>query len=150
MKRPPAFWVICIFHAIAAVLLLVGQTSAIFAYDWAVSLGLQESLEEVTPFGIQMNRAIGTGDTVVYIPLIIASLAGLILRKRWALPVTAAAMGVSAYWTVTMASLMYFARSVPGYTLTPGIDYVIFVGSFFVFGVWGLLYIALRGDRLIA
>jgi len=148
-KRPRAFWVICAFLVLSAILLLVGQTTAIFAYDFAVGLGLQESLEEVTGFGVQMNRAFGMGDTVVYIPLIVVSLVGLLRRKRWALLTTASAMGISAYWTVTMASLLVFARAVPGYTLVPGIEYWVFLGAFFAFGVWGIAYLAFKGEELI-
>jgi hypothetical protein len=32
----------------------------------------------------------GAGDTVVYVPLMLVSLAGLFLRKRWSLLTTAA------------------------------------------------------------
>ncbi len=149
MRRPIAFWVIVIFHVLSAILLLIGQTTAMFAYEFAEKLGLQESLEEVTAFGIQMNRAFGAGDTFVYIPLIILALIGLFLRKRWALVINAAVMGISVYWTVTMTALMIFARVIPGYTLRPGPDYLVFLGSFVIFGVWGLLYLVFRGDRLL-
>lgn len=149
MRRPIAFWVIVIFHVLSAILLLIGQTTAMFAYEFAEKLGLQESLEEVTAFGIQMNRAFGAGDTFVYIPLIILALIGLFLRKRWALVINAAVMGISVYWTVTLTALMIFARVIPGYTLRPGPDYLVFLGSFVIFGVWGLLYLVFRGDRLL-
>ncbi len=149
MKRPVAFWIIVIFHVLSAVLLLIGQTTAMFAYDFAVSIGMQESLDEVTAFGVQMNRAFGAGDTFVYIPLILIALFGLFMRKRWALVVNAAVMGISLYWTVTMTALIIFARVVPGYQLRPGPDYVVFLGSFVIFGAWGLLYIVFRGDRLL-
>lgn len=149
MKRPIAFWIIVIFHVLSAILLLLGQTTALFAYEFAEKLGLQESIEEVTAFGIQMGKAFGASDTFVYIPLIIISLIGLFMRKRWALVVNAAVMGISMYWTVTMTALMIYARVVPGYTLQPGPDYVIFIGSFLIFGLWGLLYLVFRGDRLL-
>ena len=149
MKRPIAFWVIVGFHILSAILLLIGQTTAMFAYEFAEKLGLQESIAEVTVFGIQMNKAFGAGDTFVYIPLIIISLIGLFMRKRWALVVNAAVMGISVYWTVTMTALMIYARVVPGYSLRPGPDYVVFLGSFVIFGLWGLLYLVFRGDRLL-
>jgi len=149
-KRPFAFWLIIIVLAISIPLLLMGQTSAIFAYDRAVELGLQESVEEVTEFGVQTNRAFGFADTVGYIPFIILSLYGLLARKRWALITTGAVMGVSIYWTAAMSSLMFFAQDVPGFSLNPGIEYAIFVGGYFVFGVWGLLYLLFRSDKLLA
>lgn len=149
MKRPIAFWVIVVFHMLSAILLLVGQTTAMFAYDFAVGIGLQESVEEVTLFGVQMGRAFGASDTFVYIPLILLSVIGLLMRKRWALIVNAAVMGISLYWTVTMTALMIYARVVPEYQLHPGLDYVVFIGSFALFGLWGLWYLVFRGDRLL-
>ena len=149
MIRPGAFWVILIFLALSVVLLLLGQTTSLFAYDFAVRLGLQESVEEVTAFGVEMNRAFGASDTFVYIPLMLFSLIGLIFRKRWALLTTAAVMGISTYWAVTMAVVLVFLRGVPGYRLVPGLEYWIFLGAFIIFGIWGLLYLIFRGDRLL-
>ena len=96
-----------------------------------------------------MNRAFGAGDTAVYIPLMVASLVGLFLRKPWALLTTAAVMGISAYWSVTMASVLVFLKGVPGYNLDPGIEYAIFLGVYMLVGTWGLLYLAFRGEKLI-
>jgi len=148
-KRPVGFWIIIIFLALSVVLLLLGQTSGLFAYDFAVGIGLQESVEEVSAFGVEMNRAFGASDTFVYIPLMVVSLIGLILRKRWALLSTAAVMGISAYWTATMGTVLVFLKGVPGYTLVPGLEYVIFLGAFFLFGVWGIIYLIRRGEKLL-
>jgi hypothetical protein len=148
-KRTPAFHLITVFFALSLVLLLAGQTVAIFAYDLTVRLGLQESIEEVTAFGVEMNRAFGAGDTFVYIPLIALALVGLVMRKRWALIMTAAVMGISVYWTATMAAVLILARSVPGYSYLPGPEIWIFIGAFMVFGIWGLTYLAYRGERLL-
>jgi len=148
-KRPLAFWGICVFLVLSLIVLLIGQTTAIFAYEFAVSIGLQESVDAVSPFGVEVNRAFGVGDTVVYIPLMVLSLVGLIRRRRWALPVTAAVMGISAYWAVTMWSVLLFLKGVPGYTLAPGSAYWVFLGIFIAVGVWGVAYIATRGGRLV-
>jgi len=149
MKRPGAFWIISVFLALAVVLLLLGQTTSIFAYDFAVRLGLQESVDEVTAFGVEMNRAFGASDTFVYIPLMIFSLIGLFMRKRWALLTTAAVMGISTYWAVTMAVVLVLLRDVPGYQLVPDLEYWIFLGAFVIFGTWGLFYLVFRGDKLL-
>lgn len=148
-KRPTAFWIMCTFLTLSVVLLLLGQTTSLFAYDFAVRLGLQESVEEVTEFGVAMNRGFGMGDTVIYLPVIVLSLVGLVSRKRWALVTTAAVMGISAYWAVTMVSVLVFARGVPGYALTPGLEYWIPLAVYIVVGIWGMLYLAFRGDTLI-
>lgn len=128
-KRPIAFWVIIVFLIVSIVLLLMGQTMAIFNYEFTVQLGLQESVREVSAFGVQINRAFGVGDTLIYIPLIVISLIGLFLKKRWSLVTTVAVMGISAYWATTVAFMLGFLRGVPNYNLVPGAEYWLFIGA---------------------
>ncbi len=148
-KRPVAFWGLCVFLVLGMVLLLVGQTTAVFDYDFAVAMGLQESAEEVSEYGVGVNRAFGAGDTIVYIPLMLLSLIGLVRRQRWAIPMTAAVMGISMYWTVTIAAMLGFLPGVPGYSLTPGPEYWVFLGVFACVGLWGIVYLSLEGERLV-
>lgn len=148
-KRCFAFWAITGFLSIALILLLMGQTMAVVDYDFAVQLGLQEDIKDVGSFGVQVNRAFGVGDTIVYIPLIAISIIGLLLRKRWSLLTTAAVMGVSAYWATTILFMLIFLEGVPGYYLQPGVEYWLFMAAFIIFGVWGLFYLIFRGDKLL-
>lgn len=149
VKRPVAFWCLCVFLVLGMALLLAGQTSALFAYDFAAEIGLQESVEEVSEFGVAVNRAFGAGDTIVYIPLMLFALVGLIRRRRWAVPLSAAVMGISVYWTATIAAMLGFLRGVSGYTLTPGAEYWAFLSVCAAVGLWGIVYLAVRGDRLV-
>jgi len=149
-RRPNAFWVLIVFMSLSVVLLLLGQTTAVFNYEFAVSLGMQEDVTEIGEFGVQINRAFGAGDTLVYIPLMVFSIIGLFLRQRWALFTSASVMGISGYWTVTAAFAFWFLADVPNYGFVPGPDYWIFMTSYFVFGVWGLCYLVCRGERLIS
>ena len=149
-SRPAGFWGICAFLVISLVFLLLGQTSAIFAYDFAVGLGLQESLADVSPYGVQVNRAFGVGDTVVYVPLIGLALAGLLLRRRWTLPVLGAVMGISVYWAATILAMLLFLPGTPGFRLEPGAGYWIVLTAYIAIGVWGLVYLGTRGDRLVS
>jgi hypothetical protein len=98
---------------------------------------------------VQVNRAFGAGDTVVYIPLLIASLIGLWLKKRWSLIATGAALGVSAYWSLTICFIFLFLPSTPGYYYIPGLEIWLFVGLYAVFGVCGLFYLIYRGESLL-
>jgi hypothetical protein len=148
-RRPTGFWIISGFLALSVIVLALGQTTSLFAYDFAVRLGLQESVDEVTEFGVEVNRAFGAGDTLTYIPLMLVSLIGLVLKKRWALVTTAAVMGISTYWAATIAAALVLLRGVPGYRLVPGLEYWVFLGAYFVVGVWGILYLAARSDRLL-
>ena len=148
-KRPFAFWVITAFMSVSLLLLFMGQTMALIDYDFAVQLGLQEDIKDVSNYGVQVNRAFGAGDTIVYIPLIAISIIGLLLRKRWSLLTTAAAMGVSAYWATTILFMLIFLEGTPGYYLEPGVEYWLFMAAFIIFGVWGLFYLIFRGDKLL-
>ena len=147
--RPFAFWIIIGFLSISLVLLFMGQTMAIINYDFAVKIGLQEDVKEVGQFGIQMNRAFGVGDTLIYIPLIIISIIGLILKKRWSLLTTSAVMGISTYWATIIVFMLIFLVGTPDYYLDPGFDYWLFMSAFIIFGVWGLLYLIFRGEKLL-
>ena len=74
---------------------------------------------------------------------------GLWLRKRWSLLTTAAFCGVSAYWTVTVTFMLAFLPGVPGYTNVPGPEIWLFIGMFMAVGVFGLLYLVMRGEELL-
>ena len=149
IKRPMSFWIITIFLFISLVLLLTGQTMAIINYDFAVQLGLQEDVKDVGEYGVQLNRAFGAGDTIIYIPLIALSLIGLVLKKRWSIITTAAVMGISAYWATTVIFMLLFFVGVPGYYLEPGLVYWLFMAVFIIFGIGGLLYLVFKGEQLL-
>jgi hypothetical protein len=148
-KHPIAFWIVVIILALSIILMLMGQTMAVFDYELAVHLGLQESVDQVSEFGVQINRAFGAGDTLVYVPLMLISLIGLFLRKRWSLLVTAAVAGVSAYWSITIIFTLLFLRGVPGYAYSSGLEIWLFVIAYAIIGVLGLFYLILRGDELL-
>ena len=147
--RSIGFWFIVVFLAISVVLMLAGQTLGVFNYELAARMGLQEKPEEMTEFGVQVNRAFGAADTVVYLPLIVVSMIGLILKKRWSLLITPAFFGASAYWTATVTFIFLFLPGVPGYSNVPGPEIWLFIGTYMIVGVVGLLYIAVRGEELL-
>lgn len=149
MGRTTAYWFIIIFMALSVVLLLLGQTMSVFDYDLTARLGLQESPEQVGAHGVQVNRAFGAGDTVVYIPLLLASLIGLWLRKRWSLLTTAAVAGISAYWAATVGFMLAFLPGTPGYHYAPPLGIWIFVGAYLLFGIWCLFYLLWCGEALL-
>ena len=148
-KRPVAYWFILFFLAFSALLFLVGQTLAVFNYEFTVSLGLQEDVKEISEFGVQLNRAFGASDSLVYIPLILMSIYGLLTNKPWSLLTTAAVMGISGYWATTAAFLFLFLDGVPGYSFVPGWDYLIFIGTYIICGLWGLWYLVFHGKNLL-
>lgn len=84
-KRPTAFWVIAVFLGVSVVLMLIGQTTAIFNYDLAVRLGFQKSPNEIPEFGVQVIRAFCVSDTFVFIPLNCYTLRDKTAQRRLAL-----------------------------------------------------------------
>ena len=142
-------WFVIVFLAMSVAVLLLGQTMALVDYDLSVRFGLQESAEQVGAHGVQVNRAFGAGDTIVYVPLMVASLAGLWLRKRWALLTTAAVAGISTYWTVTIGCMLAFLPGTPGYNYAPPLGIWLFVVAYMLFGIWCLFYLLSRGEALL-
>ncbi|NOX61362.1 MAG: hypothetical protein GXP42_05375 [Chloroflexi bacterium] len=148
-KRPIAFWIIIVFFIFSLLMLLMGQALAVVDYELTVQLGMQESVEAISEFGVQINRGVGAADTLVQLPLILLSLVGLWRRRRWALTTTAAVMGVTAYWPVSAAFMMLFLQGAPGYAFVPPPSYWFILTVLAAFGVWGLFYLAFRGDQLV-
>ena len=148
-KRPVAYWVIVSFLALSTVLMLIAQTTPIFDYPLAVRLGFQNSADQISEFGVQVIRAFCVADTLVFIPLTVIALVGLLLRKRWSLFATASITGISVYWVVAYGFMVAFLNGMPGYHVVLGPADWIIMGAYVAFGGWGLLYLILRGDRLI-
>ena len=148
-KRPVAFWLFAAFLTFTIVFVLTGQTMSLADYDFTVRHGLQESPALVSMFGVQVNRGFAAGDTIVYLPLVAVSLAGLCMRKRWSLITTAGVAAISAYWSVTVIFMFLFLPGTPGYAYVPGAEILGVVGLYTAAGVCGLVYLALHGDALL-
>ena len=136
--RSLSIWSLIAGMIFLTVMILLGQSSAVFNYDFAVSLSLQESADKVGSHFVQFNRAVGAADTVAYIPLLVASIIGLLLRQRWALYTTAAVMGISLYWPVICLFMMLFMSGESGYNFPLSPSYVAIFVAVMAFGAWGL------------
>ena len=122
-------------------LLLVGQTYSLVNYDMTVSLGLQESEEEVTKIGIAWIKAFALGDTVVYIPLLIAGILGLLKRERWGFYSMFGSLAISVYWPIVNLSAIYYG--IDDLALNPDkyIFYSILLPLISIYGLWGMWYL---------
>jgi hypothetical protein len=147
--RPLGFWVIMVFLSLDLLFFLAGQTASLFAYDFTVRMGLQESVDAVGAHGIQVNRSFGLADTFVGVPLMIGSIIGLLLRRTWALTALAAFAGMTLYWPAACSGLLLFLPGVPGYHLVPPPGYWLLFGLHIGWAVWAILYIILRGETLV-
>ena len=148
-KSPAAFWAIVVFLALSTVLMLISQTTPIFDYDLAVRLGFQNGADTITEFGVQVIRAFCVSDTIVFIPLTVLALIGLLLKKRWSLFATASVTGISIYWVVAYGFMVSFLNGTPGYHAVLAAPDWIIMGAYAIFGVWTLLYLIFRGERLV-
>ena len=149
-KRPFAYWLIVAFQALSTVLMLIAQATPLFDYELAVRLGFQNGAERISDYGVQVIRAFCVSDTLVFVPLTLFSLIGLLRRRRWALYCTAATSGISLYWVCAYGFMVSFLSGRPDYhAVLVAPDWAI-MGAYVLFGVWTLCYLIWRGERLLA
>ena len=145
-SRPVGIMILLITGFLLLVMLLAGQTMAIIDYDFAVSMGLQESEEELGERGIATNKGFGVGDTVVYIPLLVIGLVGIMRRRRWGVLAMGGAMGITVYWPITCLFILYFSRGMHGFNFTNFVSYTVILSIITLYGLWGLVYLHRKKD----
>ena len=144
------YWIVIVLQLFSIVIFFLGQTLAVFDYDLTVQLGLQEDADEIGPALVQMNRAFGAADTVLYIPLLLSSLLGLVWH--WRLPsiiCTAASAGISSYWSL-VGIFIYFWESRTGSWsfFVPASSYF-FCGFYFCYGIAVLTFLYVYLDKVL-
>ena len=149
-RRPIGFWVLMILGMLFAAMVLAGQTMAFINYDFAVSIGLQESKNVVGEMGVAANKGFGVGDTIIYLPLLVIGIVGLWLRKKWGLFAMTGALGITAYWPMVCIFFLLFARDAPGFNFTSFTTYAILLTGFTVYGLWGLWYLYKNHRKILA
>ncbi|MDH3267888.1 MAG: hypothetical protein OEM46_03440 [Ignavibacteria bacterium] len=140
-KRTSGFWFVMISGILIVVLLLLGQTMSFINYEFTVSLGLQEPVDQIGKIGVAVNKAFGVGDTIIYIPLLIVGLIGLWHKKKWGIWSMVAALGITAYWPVVCLFIIFFSVSVPEVNFTDVYSYVVVLGFITLYGLWGIWYL---------
>lgn len=141
IKLPAGFYVLHITGILILIMLFAGQMMAFINYDWTVSVGLQESVEAIGLMGVEVNKAFGVGDTVIYIPLMIAGLLGVWFRKTWGLITMSGSLAITAYWPVTCMFILLFGQGTPGFTFDKHIEYGILLSLITLYGIWGMFYL---------
>lgn len=139
MKRKVGFWVLIYVGIILSIFYVIGQTSAVFNYDYTVSIGMQESEEEIGKSGVAFAKGFGFGDTVIYLPLMIAGIIGLIKSRKWGKYSMFGAMAITAYWP--MVNL--YAAFMEGMNLSADklLAYSILLPLITIYGLWGMWYL---------
>ena len=141
IKKKIGFFILIGLGILLSILLLIGQTLALFDYDLTVELGLQESVTEVGEVGIAFAKGFGLSDTLIYIPLLIAGIIGLLKNKKWGFFLMFGALAITSYWP--MVCLYAFLSDRVAISLTPDkyISYSLLLPLITIYGLWGMWYL---------
>jgi len=143
------FKILITFSIVLTIFLLVSQTFSLINYDLVVSLGLQESAEEVTNLGIAWAKAFALGDTLGYIPFLVAGIIGLIKRKRWGYYAMFGSLAISVYWPIVNLSAVYIGRNSIALNPDKYISFSIVLPLITIYGLWGMWYLYRNQDKLL-
>ena len=146
MNRSFPFRILIIVGIVLNILLLAGQTLSFFDYDQTVSLGLQESEAEITAGGIAFARGFAFGDTLLYIPLFVIGIFGLLKGRPWGTFSMFGALAITAYWPIVNLYAVYAGRGTMH--LSPGkyVSYSILLPLIALYGLWGMWFLYRNGS----
>jgi hypothetical protein len=148
-KRGAGFRVLIAGAVLLNLLLLVGQTGSLFDYAFTVSIGLQESVDEITGAGVAWATGFAFGDTVFYIPLSIAGIAGLLRRKAWGMFFMFGALAITVYWPVVNLYAVYAGRDVLALSHDKYVAYSMLLPLIAFYGLWGMIFLYRNRERLV-
>ena len=147
-NRSTGFWVLIILGIAILIILLLGQTMSFINYRFTVEMGLQESADLIGEMGVAMNKGFGVGDTIIYAPILLIGICGLLLRQRWGRLVMAGALAITAYWPIVILFILLFAKGTPGFHFTNYSTYFIVLTGISIYGIWGLIFL-IRSEKTV-
>lgn len=147
--RAIGFWIIMIIGILILVMLLIGQMMSFINYEFSVSIGLQESKNEIGEIGVAVNKGFGVGDTIIYMPLLIIGLSGLWQKKLWGVFAMTGALAITAYWPMVNIFLILFAKSSSEFSYPNFKSIAIILISLTIYGIWGLWYLYKKRKILV-
>ena len=148
-KRTTGFWFLTGFGVFLTILYVLGQTMAVINYDFAVSIDLQEPVNEITEIGVALNKGFGFGDTIFYIPLFVIGIIGLLKRTTLGLFTMLGAMAITVYWPIVGLSTVIFAKGAPGWYFTDYTSYTILLSLIAFYGIWGFWFLYRNRSKLV-
>lgn len=147
MKRDIEFWSIQGPGWLLLLYLIFAQAIPAFDYDLGVSMGTQESAEQISEVGVAFWYGFAFGDLITYIPLLAMGLIGCYLGKVWGRMLLAAALGITVYWPVVCLAAVVSVRGATGWNLASETAYWIVLPLIALWGAWGLWSIARSGGN---
>jgi len=148
-KRRIGFWPLISIGILLVIFLIVGQTLSLINYDLAISLGLQESEEEVGSIGIAFAKGFAFGDTIFYIPLLILGIIGLLKRTKWGVYAMFASCAISVYWPLVHLYAIYIGIDVIILHPEKYVSFPITLSFIILYGLWGMWYLYTNQKELI-
>lgn len=137
-----SFWIIQIPGWLLFGYLAIAQGLSAVSYDLGVRMGTQEPADRVTEVGVAFWWAFAAADLVFYTPLLGVALVGHWVGAAWAMPVLAAALGITVYWPLTCLAAVYRARGAPGWSLPKEMQYWIVLPLIAGWAGWALWFVA--------
>jgi hypothetical protein len=141
MDHKTGFWVLITIGGVLTLMYLAGQSLALFAFDYTVQIGLQESREEIGEVGIAFAKGFGFGDTLVLIPLFVIGVIGLFKQKLWGTLAMSGALAINIYWPLVHLYAVYVGREAMNLSEEKMITFTILLPLIAIYGVWGIWYI---------
>ncbi len=148
-KRGFGFWILISMSMLLILIFLLGQTLSLVDYDLTVSLGLQESEEEISKIGIAFAKGFAFGDTVFYIPLFAIGIVGLLKRKTWGLISMVGALAVTVYWPIVHLFAIFIGRDAMNLMPEKYISFSIFLPIIILYGLWGIWFLYKNQNKLL-
>jgi hypothetical protein len=120
-------------------MLLIGQLGSLINYQFTVNLGLQESADVISKFGVAMNKGFSIADTIIYVPILIFALVGFIKKQKWSVACMAGVMAITAYWPIVCLATLFFAKGTPDFYFTSYINYSIVLTAISIISLYNFL-----------
>ena len=89
------------------------------------------------------------GDTLIYIPLLIIGLTGLLKRKIIGIYAMFGALAITVYWPIVALSTLFFARGSEGFTFDKHLSYSIILSFIVIYGLWGMWYLFTYKESIV-
>ena len=146
--KKTGYWFLIIFSSILLLFLIVGQSYSLIDYNYVVSIGLQESSEEVSKIGIAWIKAFAIGDTLAYIPLLLLGIIGMIKKRKWGYYSMFASLAISVYWPIVNLSAIHLAKNDINLNADKYLSFSIILPIISIYGLWGIFYLYKNHLRL--
>ncbi len=143
-KHGIGFWAIQIPGWLLLIYLVYAQGISAFNYELGVSMGTQESVENITEVGAAFWYGFALADLLFYIPVLCVGLIGHMRNTRWGRITLAAALGITVYWPIVSLAALVAARDASGWNIADEGAYWIVCLLIAAWGVLGLWLVVKR------